>query len=186
MNHVTGVPGADEYAEWYAGYVGLVPEIDVLDALGSQPEELEALLSPVDESASRFRYADGKWSIREVVGHLTDGERVFAIRALCFSRGEKSPLPGFDEKEYMRNSAYDQIPLAELLDEFRLLRKANVMMLRRLGAEEWARLGVASGYDISVRALGYVMVGHPRHHMKVLAGRYLPVLGLTSPKFSWM
>ena len=184
--NVPGIPEKNEYAEWYAGYVALVPESDILAALAAQPDELDALLGGVSEEASTFRYAPEKWSIRELAGHLIDGERVFGLRALCFSRGETAPLPGFDEKSYIASAGYDAVPCAELRREFRLLREANVMMLTRLDGDAWMRRGTASNNPVSVRALAYIMAGHPRHHMGILGERYLPPLDITAPKLGWM
>lgn len=184
--HPPGAPGKDEYAEWYAGYVARVLESDIIAALASQPDDLDALLSAVPEESTTFRYAEGKWSIRQLVGHLIDGERVFALRAFCFSRGETAGLPGFDENAYIANSSYDNVPCSELRREFRTVREASVMLLGRLGADEWMRRGTASGWPVSVRALAYIMVGHPRHHMGVIGERYLPPLDITAPRLSWM
>lgn len=181
-----GLPSKDEYAEWYAGYVALVPDGDILAALASQPDDLDTLLGGVTETASTFRYAADKWSIRQLAGHLIDAERVFALRALCFSRCETAALPGFDENSYVASSAYADVPLAELRLEFRTLRAANVLMFGRFGAQEWDRRGTASGYPVSVRALAYIMVGHPRHHMKVIGERYLPPLDITARRLVWM
>lgn len=181
-----GLPAKDEYAEWYAGYVALVPDGDVIAALTSQPDDLDTLLEGVTETTSSYRYAPDKWSIRQLVGHLIDAERVFALRALCFSRGETAALPGFDENSYVASSAYADVPLTELRLEFRTLRAANVLMFGRLGPEEWSRTGVASGWAVSVRALAYIMVGHPRHHMKVIGERYLPPLDITARRLVWM
>lgn len=181
-----GLPSKDEYAEWYAGYVALVPEGDILSTLASQPDDLDTLLEGVPEESSTFRYAPDKWSLRQLVGHMIDGERVFALRALCFSRGESAALPGFDEKTYVASSSYADLPCAELRREFRMLREANVMMFSRLDAEGWSRSGVASGNAVTVRALAWIMVGHPRHHMKVIGERYLPPLDITARRLSWM
>jgi len=184
--HIPGVPAKDEYAEWYAGYVARVAESDIISALASQPDDLDALLSVVPEESTTFRYAPDKWSIRQLVGHLIDGERVFALRAFCFSRGESAAMPGFDENAYIASSAYDDVPCSELRREFRTVREASVMLLGRLGTEEWMRRGTASGWSVSVRALAYIMVGHPRHHMTVIGERYLPPLDITAPRMSWM
>lgn len=181
-----GLPSKDEYAEWYAGYVALVPDGDIIAALALQPDDLDTLLGGVTETASTFRYAAGKWSIRQLVGHLIDAERVFALRALCFSRGETAALPGFDENSYVASSAYADVPLTDLRREFRTLREANAMMFGRFGTQEWDRRGIASGYSVSVRALAYIMVGHPRHHMKVIGERYLPPLDITARRLVWM
>jgi DinB family protein len=165
-------PEATEFAPFYAGYVNRVPETDVLAVLQKQADEILALAHSVPPGRESFRYGEGKWSIREVLGHLTDGERVFGYRAFCFSRGEQAPLPSFDENQYVTAAGADRIPLAELAAEFAATRASNLAFLRRLSAEEGARVGTASGKPISVRALAYIMAGHPRHHVAVLRERY--------------
>jgi hypothetical protein len=165
-------PAETEYAPFYAGYVGLVPETDVVAVLEEQKDVFRRFAAAVPPDRERHRYAEGKWSIREVAGHLVDGERVFGYRAFAFSRGERAPLPSFDENAYVAASLYDRVPLADLVGELLGVRDANLAMLRRLGEAEWSRVGTASGKPISVRALGFVMAGHPRHHLGVLRERY--------------
>jgi DinB family protein len=165
-------PELDEYAPFYAGYVSLVPESDALAVLAAQPAELRTLAAAIPEERETHRYAPGKWSVREVFGHLTDGERVFGYRAFCISRGDKASLPGFDEKEYIAGSDYDERPLAELAFDFTALRGSNLAVLRRLDAEVWGRSGIANGTPVTVRALAFIMAGHVRHHLGVLRTRY--------------
>jgi hypothetical protein len=165
-------PGDNEYAEYYGPYVALVAESDILGALAGQPDDLAQLVSRVRPGRESYRYAEGKWGIREVIGHLIDAERVFGFRAFCFSRGEQAPLPGFDENDYVRQSHYDARPLNELMAEFRTVRQGNIAFLRGLNEKEWAQLGTASTKLVSVRALAYIMVGHARHHGNVLRDRY--------------
>ncbi len=165
-------PESSEYAPFYAGYVARVPEDDIVSVLQKQADEIRDLARALPAAKETFRYADGKWSIREVLGHLIDGERVFGYRAFCFSRGEQAPLPSFDENQYVAAAGADAIPLAELASEFAAVRASNLAFLRRLSGAEAARLGTASGKPISVRALAYIMAGHPRHHVAVLRERY--------------
>ncbi|HXK12608.1 MAG TPA: DinB family protein [Vicinamibacteria bacterium] len=165
-------PSDTEYAPFYAGYVALVPETDVLAALEGQVGEIRRRLAPVTGERERQRYAEGKWSIRQVLGHLVDGERVFGYRAFCFSRGEAASLPSFDENQYVAAAGTDRIPLLELVEELALVRQSNLAFLRRLGEGEWGRVGTASGKAVTVRALAFVMAGHPRHHLNVLRDRY--------------
>jgi hypothetical protein len=165
-------PREDEYAPFYAGYVALVPETDVLAVLEGQADELRRLAASVAAERETYRYAEGKWSVREVLGHLVDGERVFGYRAFCISRGERAALPSFDEKQYVGEARCDAIPLRELADELALVRESNLAVLRRLEPGEWERAGTASGKPITVRALAWVMAGHPRHHVEVLRERY--------------
>lgn len=169
---MTERPPQTEYAPFYAGYVALVPETDILAVLEGQVDAIRRLLTPVPDEKETYRYAEGKWSLRQVLGHLVDGERVFGYRAFCFSRGEKAALPSFDENQYVVAARADSISLAELLEELALVRQGNLVVLRRLEAREWAQVGTASGKPVSVRALAWIMAGHPRHHMNVLRERY--------------
>ena len=130
------------------------------------------MLGKVASAHETFRYAPGKWSVREVIGHLIDSERVFGYRAFSISRGEIKNLPGFDENEYMLTAPYDHIPLKDLLDEFRLVRSANTAMFKNLVDEAWLRIGTANGAAVSVRALAFIMAGHVRHHLGILRERY--------------
>jgi DinB superfamily len=165
-------PLESEYAPFYRGYVSHVPEKEILPVLRSQLDALDVLLNRVSPERETYRYADTKWSIREVVGHLIDGERVFGYRAFSIARGEQKSLPGFDEKEYMLTAPYDRIDLDDLLSELRLVRLSNIAMLRNLDAESWLRIGIANDTPVSVRALAFIMAGHVRHHMGVLSERY--------------
>ena len=166
-------PLETEYAPAFQGYVAEVSEDDILPAMRAQPDALDVLLDRVTPERETFRYAEGKWSIREIVGHLIDGERVFGYRALCIARGETQNLPGFDQDDYMITAPFDRIDLEDLLSEFRLARLSNIAMLRTLDEAAWMRMGTANGNPVSVRALVYIMVGHVRHHMNVLRERYL-------------
>lgn len=164
-------PENTEYAPFYEGYIARVPETEVLPVLESQIAEMRALAAAAAEKET-FRYGPGKWSVREVIGHLTDAERVFGFRAFCFSRGEEAALPGFEENQYVAASGYDAVDLASLVREWTLVREGNLEVLRRLPEEAWSRTGTASGWPISVRALAYAMAGHLRHHRAILRERY--------------
>ena len=166
-------PLESEYAPYYRGYVAQVAEEEILPVLRSQIDALDLLLDQVTPERETYRYAEGKWSIREVIGHLIDGERVFGYRALCIARGENQNLPGFDEKEYMLSAPYNRVDLEDLMSEFRLVRLSNIAMLRNLDEEAWSRMGTANDAPVSVRALAFIMGGHIRHHMGVLSERYL-------------
>src|SRR5882724_7082711 len=162
-----------EYAPYYRGYVAHVSEEDILPVLRSQLDHLDALLGQVKPERETYAYAEGKWSIRELAGHLIDGERVFGYRAFCIARGETQNLPGFDQNDYMLTAPYDGIELEDLLSELRLVRLSNIAMFRSLDEESWNRVGTANGNEITVRALAFIMGGHVRHHMNVLKERYL-------------
>ena len=165
-------PPATEYAAPLARYVSLITEPDVLPVLERQVDELNAYAAVVPRDRELFRYAPGKWSIRQVFGHLTDGERVFGYRAFCISRGETAALPSFDENTYVDRSPYDTTSLADLRAEFIEVRKANLHFLKRLDDAAWRSIGKSGTNPISVRALAYVMAGHVRHHFNGLRENY--------------
>ena len=165
-------PTETEYAPSFESYVSHVTEDDILPAMRSQIDALDVLLDRVTPERETYAYGEGKWTIRQIVGHLIDGERVFGYRALCIARGETQNLPGFDENAYMPNAPYEHIELEDLLSEFRLVRLSNIAMFRTLDETAWTRMGMANDAPVSVRALAYVMVGHTRHHMGVLRERY--------------
>lgn len=166
-------PEKTEYAEFYAGYVSLVEETDVISALQNQVTEMQNLFAGMSDERSDFRYAEGKWTIKELLGHIIDGERVFSYRALRFSRNDKTPLAGFEENSYVANSNFGGAKLADLVEEFSLLRQTNVLLFKSLTDEAWNRFGTASDAEISVRALAFIMVGHVSHHANILKERYL-------------
>jgi len=165
-------PDESEYAPYYSRYVSHVSEADVLHVLENQAVQLSQLTSQVPADREKFRYGPEKWSIREVIGHLIDAERVFGYRAFCISRGERVSLPAFDENEYVKHSHYDDRTLASQTVEFVVVRKSNVLFLRSLDDTAWEAVGTASNNRISVRALAYIMAGHVRHHFAILHERY--------------
>jgi hypothetical protein len=165
-------PEKNEYNPFYETYVSCVPETEIVPALESQIEQTRALLAGISEEKSLFRYGADKWSIRKVIGHMIDGERVFAFRAFTFSRADKAQLSGFDENQYVSQANFDQISLTDLSAEFVALRTANVLMFKHLNTNAWTTDGIASDNRITVRALAYIMVGHVRHHTKILQERY--------------
>lgn len=169
---MVGRPAASEYAPFYAGYVTHVPEDDVLAVLRDQSRDVEAFARAVPPDRESFSYAPGKWTIRQVMGHLGDGERVFGYRAARFSRGDRTPLASFDENLYVANGRFETVPLAALATEFLHLRAANVSTLERLDEAAWHASGVASGNVVTVRALAFIMAGHVRHHLRILRERY--------------
>lgn len=165
-------PAPGEYAPFYETYVGKVPaDADVLELLASDHARSAELLRQARDET--FRYAEGKWSIREVVGHLIDSERVFSFRAAQFARGDATPLPGMDQEVWAAGSNAGERSLAELLAEWEAVRRATLALFQGLPEEAWDRRGVASGAEITVRALAAVILGHERHHRHVLRQRYL-------------
>lgn len=165
-------PASGEYAQFYHGYVSAVPDGDLLESLARQGEDTAALLSAVDEERSRFRYAPGKWSIREVAGHMADAERVFTYRALTFARGDTVQLPSFEETAWARVSSADRRALAAHVHELRAVRAATLALFRGFTDVEVGRTGTASSNLVSVRALAWITAGHERHHVKILRERY--------------
>ena len=165
-------PDPSEYSPSYAGYVANVTEDDVVDAMEKQAAETAALLARVDEEKGTYRYAPEKWSVKQVVGHLTDGEHVFAYRALAIARGDKASLPGFDENEYMQNSNFDERSMRSIAEAYAAARASTLALFRGFSDEAWQRVGTANNNAVSVRALAHIVLGHERHHLKVLRERY--------------
>lgn len=168
-----GRPQASEYGSFYQRYIDLASEEDVVAALDAQSQETAALLGGLSEEQATQRYAPDKWSIKQLVGHVADSERIFAYRALSIARGETKPLPGFDQDPYVANSGADERSISDLAGELAAVRRANVMMLRALPQEAWRRIGTASDNPISVRAIAFIILGHERHHVRILRERYL-------------
>ncbi len=168
-----GRPGADEYAPFYAGYVAGVPDGELLVLLRDQLAETEALLREFTGARADHRYAPGKWSVKEVVGHMADAERIFAYRALRFARGDRTPLPGFDENDYVSGSNSSARALPEIAGELRSVRMASITLFAGLSEEALMRRGAANNNEVSVRALAWIIAGHERHHARILRERYL-------------
>jgi hypothetical protein len=165
-------PGDDEYGAFYGGYVARVPETDIVAALETQAASIDRWPARVAHDKETLAYAPGKWTVRQMVGHMSDAERVFSYRALRISRGDATPLPGFEENAYVAKSVFADVPFQMLVAELAALRRANLPLFRRLDEAGWSSKGEASGMGVTVRALAYIMVGHVRHHVAVLKERY--------------
>jgi DinB superfamily len=165
-------PGSDEYAPYYDTYISKVPNQDLLQLLKGQIEETCALLSKVPESRADVTYAPGKWTIKEVAGHIVDTERIMAYRLLRVARGDATPLPGFEQDDYVRGGGFQTRTLASLIEEFRLARASTLALLQGLDAEVMTRRGIADGKPVSARALAYIIAGHERHHVGILRQQY--------------
>jgi len=166
-------PGADEYAPSFAGYVARVAENeDIVAILANQLDQVLAWLDRIPAARGDYRYAPEKWSLKEVVGHLSDTERVFAYRALRIGRGDTTPLPSFDDQAYVLELRAEARSLADLAAEWGDVRRATIALFRNLPAAAWQRRGIASDQPISVRALAYIIAGHLGHHLEVLEARY--------------
>jgi uncharacterized protein YciI len=168
-----GFPDASEYPPYTQPYVDRVAGADVLEALVTQQDDAVRLLESIDEKRAEFVYAPGKWTVKQVVNHIIDCERVFAYRALCIARNDLRPLAGFEEKDYARNGPSAALLLRSLLDELRAVRAATIWLFRNLPEEAWLRRGNANQYDVTVRGLAFQIAGHERHHVKILRERYL-------------
>lgn len=162
---------AAEYAPYYGTYIGPIADQDITALLISQGQALDALRS-LDELAALHRYAPDKWSVKEVVGHITDAERVFAYRMLRIARGDATPLAGFDQQPYVEAAHFDRRPMSALVDSFRATRASTLALMAELNDDAWARMGVASGFPVSARALAYIIAGHATHHIKILRDKY--------------
>lgn len=169
----TTKPANDEYNPYYQQYVGLLPDADVIDILNQQIEATTAFLGTIDETQGDSRYAPDKWTIKEVLGHLIDSERVFGYRAMRFARNDQAPLAGYEQDDYVANGDFASRSLADLAREFEYLRRANILLFQGFSDDAWSRRGTANDSEVSVRALAYIIAGHEAHHVQVLKTRYL-------------
>ncbi len=167
-------PQAGEFAAYYDRYISLVPDAaDILVFLEEQRRQMLLLLCGRTEADGDFRYAPGKWSLKEVVGHLNDAERIFTYRALRISRGDKTPMAGFEQDDYVRNGPFGHNSLADLIEDYIAVRRANISLFRGLDDAEWTRRGTASNNEVTVRALAYIIAGHELHHRRIIEEEYL-------------
>jgi len=166
-------PGRDEYVDHYHTYVSKVPEGDIIEQFIAQRDALADLFGSIEAEREGFRYAEGKWSIREVAGHILDCERMFGTRTLVFARNDRTPLPGFEQDDYVAAANFDNQPLAQISEAIVANRNAYLTLLREFSDAEWLRRGIASGVAFAVRAFPYIIVGHATHHIRVLQERYL-------------
>jgi uncharacterized damage-inducible protein DinB len=173
MNQMTQRPDETEYLSDFGKYISLVPEGDINALLAGQMDETLALLRSIPEASAGFRYAPDKWSIKELVGHVIDGERIFAYRALRFARNDQTALAGFEQDDYITHASFDDCSLAELASEFESVRRSTCYLFKHLSEEAWTRRGTASENEVSVRALAYIIAGHELHHREVLRSHYL-------------
>jgi hypothetical protein len=166
-------PAKSEFLPYYERYIERVPDGDIVGTLAAQIDETLALLRGLPASVSTYRYAPDKWTVNQLVGHMIDSERIFAARALRFARNDATPVPGFEQDDYVRNSTYDAYPLSELASELEVVRQSTVFLFRHMDEEAWTRRGVANNAEVSVRALAYIIAGHELHHREILLTRYL-------------
>ena len=165
-------PQPADYPKFYAGYIAALEGAEPIAALVAQESELLGLVSGLDETAAGYRYAPGKWSIRDVLGHLADTERIMAYRLLRIARGDRTPLPGFDENQFAEAAGADRRTLAELIAEYRTVRAATLALARGLTEEALDNRGTSNEAPMTARALLYIIPGHERHHLRILRERY--------------
>ncbi|MEP0860534.1 MAG: DinB family protein [Ignavibacterium sp.] len=166
-------PAKTDYAEYYQRYIDLIEGEDILNILSSLNKETSDVLNSFSQNKGDFAYAPGKWSVKEVVGHMMDTDRIFAYRALAIARGEKQPLPSFDQDEYVKNGMFKSRELSDLTYEYRLLRESNILLFKGFDQSVYSNRGVAAGNEVTVLALMWMIAGHQKHHINILREKYL-------------
>jgi uncharacterized damage-inducible protein DinB len=169
-------PLTSEYPEYYRPYVELVPQGDLLAILKENLVKTIELFESLSEEQCLFRYAKNKWSIKEVLGHMTDTERIMSYRLLRVGRGDQTSLAGFDENDYVEGSQVHKLPVKKILEDFIAARKATLTLIQNLPEEAWANIGYANNTEVTTRAIGYIIAGHAIHHRKIISDKYLPLL----------
>ena len=169
-------PQSDEYPSFFEKYVSLIQSDDIVATLETQRVQIAQFLGARSEREGNFRYAPGKWTVKEIIGHLSDSERIFSYRALRIARGDGTPLPGFEQDDYIVTGGFNDRTLADISAEFLAVRLASMAMVQSFTEEAWSRRGTASEHPVTVRAMGYVIAGHEMHHRKILDERYFPAI----------
>lgn len=167
-------PEPGEYADYYGGYIKLIPQNkSIFDVLETGRDNMQLLIKSINEEKGDYAYAEGKWSIKEVLGHLADVERIMTYRAMCIARGEKQSLPGFEQDDYVRTAGFNRRSLASLAEELLLLRTSGLALFRSFTGADGLRWGKSNNYDTTARAFLFIIAGHELHHMNILKERYL-------------
>jgi uncharacterized damage-inducible protein DinB len=169
-------PQSDEYAPYYEKYVSLIASDDILSVLDSQRVQMAQLLGARSDREGNFRYAPDKWSVKEIIGHVCDAERIFAYRMLRIGRGDVTPIPGFEQDDYIAPGKFNARTLADLAGEFAAVRAATLALAQSLPEEAWKRIGTASNNPVSARALAYIIAGHEMHHRRILDEKYFAAI----------
>jgi hypothetical protein len=172
VNQLSLRPQPGEYSEYYDRYISLISQQDILEVLDQQRREMVLLLCGRSESEGDFRYAPGKWSVKEVLGHVCDTERIFAYRALRIARNDATPLEGFEQDDYVKYGPFSTLSLEDLVEEFIAVRRSTISLFRALNEEAWDRTGIANQNRVSVRALAWITAGHELHHRRILETQY--------------
>ncbi|HTT17400.1 MAG TPA: DinB family protein [Candidatus Sulfotelmatobacter sp.] len=167
-----GRPEPNEYAPYHDRYISLVQGTDIVGTFESQRRQMLVLLCGRDDKDGDFRYAPNKWSLKEVLGHVCDSERIFTYRALRIARGDRTPLAGFEQDDYIRSGPFARLPLAELIEDYIAVRRATLTLFRNLDEPAWTRRGIANNAELSVRAIAYLTAGHELHHRRILEEKY--------------
>lgn len=162
-----------EYAPYYSTYVNLVPDGDILHILNEQIKETIMLLKDISETQGHFRYAPYKWSLKEVIGHIADTERIMSYRLLCIARGDTTSLPGYDENLYVHRASFDKQSMQDLLENLNVVRQSTLYLLKSLDPGAWLRRGTTNGSEVTVRALVSIIAGHELHHRQIIKQRYI-------------
>lgn len=168
-----GRPEITEFAEYYTGYIGKVPGSDIMSFLQDQLDSTASLIRGLDEAVGALRYEPGKWTVKELIGHIIDTERVFAYRALVFSRNDSTSLPGFDQEPWAKHAPHGKMSMADLASEFESVRRSTIHLFRHLDADAWSRRGIGNNKEMTTRAAAYIIAGHTQHHLDILKSRYL-------------
>ncbi|TQR20692.1 DinB family protein [Psychrobacillus vulpis] len=166
-------PSNQEYPTYYSKYISLVSEDSLTTILFKQLEDTTELLMDISDAQANYRYALGKWTLKEVIGHLIDTERIMSYRLLRISRGDKTPLAGYDDEQYVKEASFHSRSLADLLEEYIAVRGSTITLVRGLSEEFWSRRGFANNSELSVRALAYIIAGHELHHVNIIKEKYL-------------
>jgi len=165
-------PSDGDCKPYFFTYVNLVPEGDIIPILEQQLENTLEQLETIPDYQGNYRYAAGKWSLNEVIGHISDNERIMSYRLLCIARGDKTPLAGYDQDEYMKTASYDSQSLPEVIQDYSLVRSSTISLLKGLSPEAWSRRGIVDNNETTVTALAYIIAGHELHHRKIINERY--------------
>lgn len=166
-------PEENEYAPYYSGYINLIPAGNIVEILKEQLEITVTNFKDLSDDQSLFRYASDKWSVKEVLGHIADTERIMSYRLLCFARGELAALPGFNENLYVSSARFDDLPLGDLIDNFVAVRQSTLQLIKNIDEAAWSRRGNANGVEVTVRAIAYIIAGHELHHRNIIQERYI-------------
>jgi hypothetical protein len=173
MSNLTQRPAPEEFGAHFGKYIEIVPDGSIVDILAGYLKSTAEFLSDIPQAKGEYRYEPGKWSLKQVIGHISDTERVMSYRLLRIARGDSTPLPGFDQDAYVSNVDFDAYSLSDLIEDYISVRRATLTLVRGLADDAWSRMGTASSAPMSARALAYVIAGHELHHLRILKEKYL-------------